>query len=76
MQKICKSVIHIVLPDDISIFHLLMLINVSPKNEESSDMVLIVKLCCPLSHLVTSLGRLPNACANCNLDKPRSVISS
>ena len=76
MQKICKSVIYIILQDDIPIFHLLILINVSPKNEESSDMVLIVKLCCPFNHLVTSLGRLPNACANCSLDKSRSVISS
>ena len=66
-KKNREKIPYSLLANRICVIHLLILISVSPKNEESSDMVLIVKLCCPLSHLVTSLGRLPNTCANCNL---------
>ena len=47
-----------------------------PKNADSKASVRMVKLCWPLSHLVTSLGRLPNAWANSSFDKPRSAINS
>lgn len=47
-----------------------------PKKVESMARVEIVKLCCPLSHLVISLGRRPKASANCFFDNPRSVIRS
>ena len=48
----------------------------SPKKAESREMVRMVKLCCPLSHLVTSLGRFPKAFANSSFDNLRSVIKS
>ncbi len=47
-----------------------------PKKVESIAIVEIVKLCCPLSHLVISLGRRPKASANCFFDNPRSCIRS
>lgn len=45
-----------------------------PKKVDSIDNVATVKLCCPLSHFVISLGRLPNASANCFLVSPGSFI--
>jgi len=47
-----------------------------PKNEDSIVRVESVKLCCPLSHLVISHGRLPIERANSAFDNPFWVIRS
>ena len=45
-----------------------------PKKEDSIARVDRVKLCCPLSHLVISHGRLPSERANSAFDNPFCVI--
>lgn len=46
-----------------------------PKYVDKSDSVRIVKLCCPLSHRVISLGRFPVALANSTFVMFFSLIS-
>lgn len=48
-------------------FYTLTSIILSPKNVDNREIVLSVKLCWPLSHLVISLGRLPSLRANSSL---------